>query len=144
MERRSLALGLVLVGLGVGPWLGSGGASVTALIPAFFGVAIAAAGLLALRSGYAGRFNLAALVLALLGFLGSARGLAALPALLSAAGEQRAPPRAGEGGARAGGWAGGGGGGALGGGGGGGALPPAASSIASSEATWPLNQISAA
>lgn len=83
MVRATTWFGAALVVLGIGAYVGSGADSVTALIPAFFGIVLA--GL-----GWAGRgedrralaMHIAAGV-ALLGFLGGAMGLASLPALLS-------------------------------------------------------------
>ena len=83
MANICLGLGVVLVLLGVGAYFGTGAQSVTALIPAFFGV------LLALLGGMARdarRVKLAmhlAVVVALLGFAGSARGIPASWTLLS-------------------------------------------------------------
>jgi hypothetical protein len=82
LERLTIALGVILIGLGVGPYLATGGASVTALIPAFFGLPILAAGLLSLKPS---RRRLALSIsfgLALLGFLGTVPGLLRLPQLL--------------------------------------------------------------
>ena len=83
MANVSLFLGIVLVVLGVGAYFGTGGQSVTALIPAFFGAIFAVLGLIARDER---RLKLAmhlAAVLALLGFLGSIRGVAGAVTLLS-------------------------------------------------------------
>jgi hypothetical protein len=77
-------LGTVLVALGVGAYVLSDFASVTALIPAFFGVLIAVLGV----AGYqrTDRQRLAAYgigLLAVLGVLGSTRGLPDIIALLT-------------------------------------------------------------
>lgn len=75
MASTTIALGVVLIVLGLVGYFLSGGASVTALIPAFFGVAIALCGLIARDEGKRKHAMHAAVVVALLGFLGSARGL---------------------------------------------------------------------
>jgi hypothetical protein len=79
-----IVLGTVLVALGVGAYVLSDFASVTALIPAFFGVLIAVLGV----AGYqrTDRQRLAAYgigLLAVLGVLGSTRGLPDIIALLT-------------------------------------------------------------
>ena len=78
----SIMLGLVLVVLGIGAYVLTDFASVTALIPAIFGGLIALLGEVG-RQGY--RERLAAYgigLLALLGILGSTRGIPDLIALL--------------------------------------------------------------
>jgi len=81
----TMALGSLLFLIGVGFYFGTGATSVTALIPAFLGIPIEIAGFLALREGWRKHAMHAAVLLALLGFLGSARGLVQLPALLRGA-----------------------------------------------------------
>lgn len=85
MPYVTMALGSLLFLIGVGFYFGTGATSVTALIPAFLGIPIEIAGLLALREGWRKHAMHAAVLLALLGFLGSARGLVQLPALLGGA-----------------------------------------------------------
>lgn len=68
-----MIIGFLLIAIGVGGYvygLNSGNASVTALIPAFFGIVIAACGLIA-RSSESMRKHLmhVAVVIALLGFI---------------------------------------------------------------------------
>ena len=78
-----IGLGIALVVLGIGAYAGSDFASVTALIPAVFGIAIAVLGVVGRRTG---RQRLAVYgigVLALLGVLGSARGIPDVIALLT-------------------------------------------------------------
>ena len=86
MARTTLVFGLSLLVLGVGAYLyalTTETASVTALIPAFFGIPI-----LALWAASARRparqtlFTVLALALAVLGVIGAGRGLLSLPALL--------------------------------------------------------------
>jgi hypothetical protein len=83
MAKTSQLVGVILMVLGGGGYVASGMASPTALIPAFFGLVIS--GL-----GYYGRHEQTrktamhlAMGVALVGLLGSARGLMGLPALLS-------------------------------------------------------------
>jgi len=85
MPYVTMALGSLLFLIGVGFYFGTGATSVTALIPAFLGIPIEIAGFLALREGWRKHAMHAAVLLALLGFLGSARGLVQLPALLRGA-----------------------------------------------------------
>jgi hypothetical protein len=85
MPYVTIVLGSLLIAIGVGFYFGTGATSVTALIPAFLGVPIEIAGAMALREGWRKHAMHAAVLLALLGFLGSARGLLQLPALLTGA-----------------------------------------------------------
>ena len=78
---RSLGLALILVG--VVAYLATGRTSVTALIPAFLGVIIAVLGVLAARPALHRHAIHAALVVALLGALGTLMNVAELPALLA-------------------------------------------------------------
>lgn len=79
MARLTITFGLVLVLLGIGAyaWAMTGEqASVTALIPAFFGIPITALGLGAVKwPARRAMFMHIAVLLAVLGLLGSARGL---------------------------------------------------------------------
>ena len=85
MPQITIALGALLILIGVGFYFGTGATSVTALIPAFLGIPITIAGLVASRERWRKHAMHAAVLVALLGFLGSARGLLSLPALLSGA-----------------------------------------------------------
>lgn len=85
MPRTALSFGVLLVLVGVGFYAGTGGTSPTALIPAALGVLLAAAGVLARREHMRRHAMHAAALVGALGLLGSARGLARLPALLSGA-----------------------------------------------------------
>jgi hypothetical protein len=89
MAKTSQLVGVILMVLGVGGYVMSGMASPTALIPAFFGLVIS--GL-----GYYGRHEQTrktamhlAMGVALVGILGSARGLMGLPAVLSGGAVER-------------------------------------------------------
>jgi len=74
----TLALGASLIVLGVAGYVLTGAVSVTALIPAAFGVLFVLAGLLARSDRWRMHAMHAAVLVALLGFLGSARGLLGL------------------------------------------------------------------
>jgi hypothetical protein len=71
----TIALGVVLIIVGLAGYFLTGGVSLTALIPAAFGLVIAIAGLIARDEGKRMHAMHAAVVVALLGFLGSVRGL---------------------------------------------------------------------
>ena len=75
MPATTLALGAALIVLGLGGYFLTGAASVTALIPAAFGVLLVLAGLLAQNERWRMHAMHAAVLVALLGFLGSFRGL---------------------------------------------------------------------
>lgn len=87
MRATVLPIGIALCVLGVVGWLGAGRTSVTALIPAFFGLPIAVCGVLVRRGSRPAMWT--AVVLAVLGAGGAARGLAGIPRLL--AGEAERP-----------------------------------------------------
>lgn len=75
MPFFAIFLGGALVLLGLGGYGATGMVSWTALIPAFFGVPVCALGLLALRPSWRTRCIYSAVALAILGLLGSARGV---------------------------------------------------------------------
>jgi hypothetical protein len=83
LAGTTIAFGVVLIVLGVAGYFGSGGASVTALIPAVFGIVLAALGAVARNEAMRKHAMHGAVLVGLLGFLGSARGLLQLPALMS-------------------------------------------------------------
>ena len=79
-----IVLGIVLVVLGIGSYVLSDFASITALIPAFFGILIVILGVVGRQQP--ARQRLAAYgigLLAVLGVLGSTRGIPAIIALLT-------------------------------------------------------------
>lgn len=78
MGAATLGLGLALIALGVAAYLASGRESVTALIPAFFGLALAICGVIAMKWRKPG--VIAAMVVAALGLVGSLQRI--VPALL--------------------------------------------------------------
>jgi hypothetical protein len=92
MAGVTIAMGLLLTLLGIGAYFATGQQSVTALIPSFIGIPLALLGLLARDPGKRKTAMHIAVVLALLGFLGSARGFPAAIALAS--GEEVARPAA--------------------------------------------------
>lgn len=75
--------GVVLVVVGVAAYLLTGAESVTALFPAFLGLPLLILGIVAGREGARQHAIHAALVLALLGLVGTAANLIELPALLT-------------------------------------------------------------
>ncbi len=83
MAKITIGLGLVLIGLGLGSYFGTGRASVTALIPAFFGLPLLLLGLVALKERMRTIAMIIAVVIGLLGFAGTVRGLMKLPVLLT-------------------------------------------------------------
>ena len=83
MAKITIGLGLVLIALGVGSYLGTGRASVTALIPAFVGLPLALLGAAALNDRLRKHAMHVAVVVGLLGFAGAARGFAKLPSILT-------------------------------------------------------------
>ena len=78
MPSTTLALGAALIVLGLGGYVLTGAVSLTALIPAAFGVLFVLAGVLARNDRTRMHAMHAAVVIALLGFLGSFRGLLGL------------------------------------------------------------------
>ncbi len=88
MPRIIFTFAVTFVLLGIGAYLLTGAQSWTALIPAIFGLLLAIAGGLSLKNPkHGGHF--AALV-GLLGFLGTAKSLGKIPALLSGEPVERA------------------------------------------------------
>lgn len=83
MAKITIGLGLVLIALGLGGYLGTGRESATALIPAFFGLPLLLLGLVALKERMRKTSMHIAAAIGLLGFAGTARGLIKLPVLLS-------------------------------------------------------------
>ena len=75
MPSTTIALGVALIILGLAGYFLTGAASLTALIPAAFGLVIALSGLIARDERRRKHAMHAAVVVALLGFLGSVRGL---------------------------------------------------------------------
>ena len=83
MPSITLALGVALIILGLAGYFLTGGVSLTALIPAAFGLVLALAGLVARNERLRKHAMHAAVVVALLGFLGSIRGLLQIGAVFA-------------------------------------------------------------
>jgi uncharacterized membrane protein len=83
MPNLAKTIGILLTLLGILSYTVTGAASWTALIPAFVGIPLFLLGLFARNEKARKHLMHAAVVLALVGFLGSIPGLLALPALLS-------------------------------------------------------------
>ena len=83
MPSITIALGVTLIVLGLAGYFQTGAVSLTALIPSAFGVLLSVAGVIARDPGKRKHAMHAAVVVALLGFLGSARGLLQIGALLN-------------------------------------------------------------
>lgn len=82
MARVSIGFGIAFVLLGLVSWVGTARVSITALIPAFFGVAFVVLGLVMRDENRAKHAGHAAALLALVGLIGSARGVPQVFALL--------------------------------------------------------------
>lgn len=82
MSSVTLWLGIILTTLGIVGYAGSGAESVTALIPAFFGIVFIVVGILARKEHLRKHMMHAAAALALLGFAGSVRGITSLFTML--------------------------------------------------------------
>ena len=83
MPSITIALGVALIILGLAGYFLTGAVSLTALIPSAFGALLALAGVIARDPGKRKHAMHAAVVVALLGFLGSVRGLLQIGALLA-------------------------------------------------------------
>ncbi len=83
MAKITFGLGLVLIVLGLGAYFGTGRESLTALIPAFFGLPLALLGVVALKDHTWKHAMHVAAVIGLLGFAGTVKGLMKLPVLLT-------------------------------------------------------------
>jgi hypothetical protein len=75
MPATTIALGAALTVLGIGSYVLTNAVSLTALIPAAFGLVLVVAGVIAQNERLRMHAMHAAVVVALLGFLGSARGV---------------------------------------------------------------------
>lgn len=91
MAKVTIGFGLALAALGVGGYLATGQASLTALIPLAFGLLLLICGVLARREPLRRHAMHAAAVLGLLGFLGPLR---VLPQMLALLGGDAVPHRA--------------------------------------------------
>lgn len=76
MTKLSITTGIILIALGILSYILTGAASATALIPSFFGIAFAGLGFLGNKSESMKKHSMhAALLLAILGLVGSFGGL---------------------------------------------------------------------
>jgi hypothetical protein len=75
MPKISIIIGILLIILGLAGYFGTGGVSVTALIPAFFGIVIAILGFLGKKENIRKHVMHVALLVALLGVIGSFAGI---------------------------------------------------------------------
>lgn len=83
MPKVTIGLGIVLIVMGVASWLLTGMTSITALIPAFFGVVFLLLGTLA-REEKRRKLNMhISVIIALIGFFGSFSGIINLFKLFS-------------------------------------------------------------
>jgi hypothetical protein len=89
MAKLTIVLANILILMGIGGYVASGMVSMTALIPAFIGVPLEVLGWLALSESRRKHAMHGAVVLALIGFLGSVPGLLRVGSLL--AGEAERP-----------------------------------------------------
>ncbi len=89
MPQVAMGLGVILIVLGVGGYFGTGQASLTALIPAAFGLLFLVLGALARRPHLRKHVMHAAAGLALLGVIGAFSGLIAVVRLLGGADLER-------------------------------------------------------
>ncbi len=83
MASLTVWVGILLILMGLGGYFGTGMVSVTALIPAFFGLPVAVLGQIAKTESRRKHAMHGAVLLGLLGFLGSVPGLFKLPQLFA-------------------------------------------------------------
>jgi hypothetical protein len=88
MPTLALLVGVALVAIGLGAFVGTGAHAPTALIPAALGLLIAISGLLARNPRLRMHAMHGAVLVALLGALGCVPGLLKLPALLEGTAER--------------------------------------------------------
>lgn len=88
MPTLALLVGVILVAIGLGTFVGTGAHAPTALIPAALGVLIAISGLVARNPRLRMHAMHVAVLVALLGALGCVPGLLRLPALLGGTAER--------------------------------------------------------
>jgi hypothetical protein len=82
MPRITVVFSLIFIALGLGGYFLTGGVHKTALIPAAIGVVLLILGLLGNKENLRMHVMHAAVLVGLLAFLGTARGLAKLPAAI--------------------------------------------------------------
>ncbi|MDE0263915.1 MAG: hypothetical protein OXJ37_16045 [Bryobacterales bacterium] len=89
MPGIAVGIGVSLLALGIGVYLASGRSSLTALIPAAFGIALVALGFIAKRPSATKHAMHAAAVISVLGFLGSVDGIVGLAQMVAGATVER-------------------------------------------------------
>lgn len=82
MAQITSVVGGLLIALGLAAYFGTGTKSITAMIPAFFGIPVLLSGLLAFNEKFKMHAMHVAVVVTLLGFLGGLRGVPGLLKLL--------------------------------------------------------------
>jgi hypothetical protein len=92
MGKMMIGIAVVLIVLGLGAYVGTGRVSVTALIPAFFGIAFAGLGALGRKDRFRIPSAYGGIVLSVIGLLGSVSGIPKVIAYLS--GDEVARPAA--------------------------------------------------
>jgi uncharacterized membrane protein HdeD (DUF308 family) len=75
MPKLAIVLGIILIMLGLFAYFGLAAGSITALIPTFFGIPFLVLGIFGYRENLRKHMMHAAAALAVIGFLGTARGL---------------------------------------------------------------------
>jgi hypothetical protein len=83
MAKVTIGFGVGLIALGVVGYIGSGADSITALIPSFFGLVLAGLGWAARSTARRAAVMHVAVLLAVIGILGSIGGLLDLPDLVA-------------------------------------------------------------
>ena len=91
MAKITIVLSFVLIALGLGGYFGTGRESVTALIPALFGLPLLLLGLIACNERRRKTAIHIAVGIGLLGLVGTVRGLMKLPVLLTGGELARGP-----------------------------------------------------
>ena len=91
MAKTTTIFGILLILLGIGGYFGTGRTSLTALIPAAFGLILLILGLLARKETLRRHAMHAAAVLGLLGFLGTASAIPKVFELLTGAPMEHSP-----------------------------------------------------
>lgn len=89
MPGIAVGFGISLLALGIGVYVASGRSSLTALIPAAFGLALVALGLVAKRPSATKHAMHAAVVISLLGFVGSVDGIVGVAQMIAGASLER-------------------------------------------------------
>ena len=89
MPGIAVGFGISLLALGIGVYLASGRSSLTALIPAAFGIALVALGFVARRPPATNHAMHAAAVISVLGFFGSVDGIFGLAQMVAGATVER-------------------------------------------------------